>query len=157
MTKDFAKIDPAEPDFAMANWPFYWITRVARTYTHDLEESLKLVSMDVASWRVLMILNELDPASVSQLADHAVIKLSTMTKTVIRMQNEGLVQTSPRPTDARVTEVQLTDKGRLAIQTVRKQASKVFREAFEGFDPTDIEQLNLTLQRVFSNLKNVPA
>lgn len=154
MSNVFEGIDPDQPGFVMANWPFYWITRVARTYTHDLEEALKLVGMDVASWRVLMILNELNPASVSQLADHAVIKLSTMTKIVIRMQNEGLVETRPRATDARVTEVQVTPKGRKAIQIVRKQASKVFRLAFEKFDAEDIEQLNVTLRRIFINLRD---
>jgi MarR family transcriptional regulator, organic hydroperoxide resistance regulator len=154
MSKEFEGIDPDQDGFAMANWPFYWITRVARTYTHDLEEALKPVGMDVASWRVLMILSELDPASVSQLAEHAVIKLSTMTKTVIRMQNDGLVKTSPRATDARVTEVRLTAKGRKSVQVVRKQASKVFRHAFETFDTEEIEKLNMTLRRVFTNLRD---
>jgi MarR family transcriptional regulator, organic hydroperoxide resistance regulator len=154
MPKNFHKIDPDGPGFAMANWPFYWITRVSRAYTHDLEVALKQVDMDVASWRVLMILNELNPASVSQLAEHGVIKLSTMTKTVIRMQNDGLVLTAPRSTDARVTEVTLTQKGIETIEMVRKQASKVFLKAFEDFDSAKIEQLNATLQRVFSNLKD---
>ena len=90
MVDDFGSIDPLDGDFEMANWPFYWITRVSRRYTHDMEDVLKKIGMDVARWRVLMILNEINPASVSELADHAVIKLSTMTKTVIRMQADGL-------------------------------------------------------------------
>jgi MarR family transcriptional regulator, organic hydroperoxide resistance regulator len=153
MPKNFAKIDPAKPGFTMAHWPFYWITRVARAYTHELEVALKQVNMDVASWRVLMILNEYNPASVSQLAEHAVIKLSTMTKTVIRMQDDGLIATAPRLTDARVTEVSLTIKGRKTIETVREQASKVFRQAFDDFDATEIDSLNSTLQQIFANLK----
>jgi MarR family transcriptional regulator, organic hydroperoxide resistance regulator len=148
--------DPLDDAFAMANWPFYWITRVARRYTHDMEEVLKKVGMDVARWRVLMILNEINPASVSDLADHGVIKLSTMTKTVIRMQIEGLVATSPRLTDARVTEVRLTAAGNAAITLVRRQASKVYHEAFADLNAHDIEVLNGILTRVFANLDHFP-
>jgi DNA-binding MarR family transcriptional regulator len=156
MTDNFGSIDPINGSFEMANWPFYWITRVARRYTHDMEDVLKKVGMDVARWRVLMILNEINPASVSELADHAVIKLSTMTKTVIRMQADGLVVTSPRKSDARVTEVSLTDAGRSAISGVRRQASKVFRQAFKSFDAGEIEELNAILKKVFSNLEDFP-
>lgn len=156
MVDDFGSIDPLDGDFEMANWPFYWITRVSRRYTHDMEDVLKKIGMDVARWRVLMILNEINPASVSELADHAVIKLSTMTKTVIRMQVEGLVVTSPRQSDARVTEVSLTEAGRSAIGSVRKQASKVFRQAFQNFNAKELNSLNETLKRVFANLEDFP-
>jgi MarR family transcriptional regulator, organic hydroperoxide resistance regulator len=110
----------------------------------------------LARWRVLMILNEMNPASVSELADHAVIKLSTMTKTVIRMQADGLVITSSRKSDARVTEVSLTDAGRHAIGSVRRQASRVFLKAFHDFDAAEINRLNETLKRVFANLEDFP-
>lgn len=156
MSKKTELVDPLDESFAMANWPFYWITRVARRYTHDMEEVLKKVGMDVARWRVLMILNEINPASVSELADHAVIKLSTMTKTVIRMQVEGLVATSPRSSDARVTEVSLTEAGRAGIALVRKQASRVFQQAFADINPGDVEVLNDILKRVFANLDDFP-
>ena len=156
MTDDFGSIDPIDDNFEMSSWPFYWITRVARMYTHDMEDVLKKIGMDVARWRVLMILNEINPASVSELADHVVIKLSTMTKTVIRMQADGLVLTSPRKSDARVTEVRLTEAGRSAIGSVRRQASKVFRQAFQNFNAAEIRELNETLKQVFINLEDFP-
>lgn len=156
MADDFASIDPLNGQFEMASWPFYWITRVSRRYTHDMEDVLKKIGMDVARWRVLMILNEINPASVSELADHAVIKLSTMTKTVIRMQAEGLVVTAPRQSDARVTEVSLTEAGRNTIGSVRRQASRVFLKAFQDFDAAEIRRLNETLKRVFANLEDFP-
>jgi MarR family transcriptional regulator, organic hydroperoxide resistance regulator len=156
MADDFGSIDPLDSNFEMASWPFYWITRVSRRYTHDMEDVLKKVGMDVARWRVLMILNEINPASVSELADHAVIKLSTMTKTVIRMQTDGLVITAPRKADARVTEVSLTDTGQSAILIVRRQASRIFRQAFQNFNANEIKELNITLKKIFSNLEDFP-
>lgn len=154
MTDLFGRADPKHESFAMAEWPFYWIARISRRYTHEMEVVLKRIGMDVARWRVLIILNELEPASVSEIAEHAVIKLSTISKTIMRLQADGLVITAPRASDARVTEVRLTDYGRDVLILVREQASRVFRKAFAEFDEAQISDLNSTLQLIFARLDN---
>ena len=45
--------DPANPDFKVADWPFYLIARTARRYEMDMEEALRRIDMDVPSWRGL--------------------------------------------------------------------------------------------------------
>ena len=151
------RADPADPTFELAHSPFYWLSRVSGRYVLDMGAALKRVRMDVPRWRVLMILHENDPASVSTIADLAVIKLSTMTRIVQRMQAEGLVSCAPRATDARVTEVRLTPAGSAAMERVRGQASRIFRHAFH--DVSDKEMLVFidVLQRLFENLESPPA
>lgn len=149
--------DPESSSFRMDAWPFYWLARVSRGYAFDMDIVLKRVGMDVARWRVLMILTEKHPASVSELAYHAVLKLSTMTKTVQRLESDGLVSTASKATDARVTEVSLTSAGEEAVARVRSQAGRVFRQAFEGFDAKEIAALNIVLRRIHSNLETVPS
>ena len=112
--------------------------------------------MDVPRWRVLMILTEFEPASVSLIAEHGVIKLFTMTKTVKRLEREGLVKTRQRQSDARVTEVVLTEKGRRAVRCVRAQASRIFHQAFDGINATEMKYLNKVLQRISRNLDRTP-
>jgi DNA-binding MarR family transcriptional regulator len=148
--------DPADPAFTMAHSPIYWTARVIQRYTRDMDAVLKRIGMDVPRWRVLMILVEINPASVTQLAEHGVMKLSTMTKTVQRLETDGFVATRPRKTDARVTEVTLTAKGRKVVGIVRAQASRIFHQAFEGSNDRDVERLNTLLQRIFTNLDSVP-
>jgi DNA-binding MarR family transcriptional regulator len=80
----------------------------------------------------------------------------TLTKTIQRVELGKLVRTDARPTDARVTEVFLTDSGREAIASVRRLAGRVFDQAFDGFVPSELEALNVTLRRIFANLANVP-
>jgi MarR family transcriptional regulator, organic hydroperoxide resistance regulator len=148
--------DPASDAFRMESWPFYWLARVSRGYAYDMDVVLKRVGMDVARWRVLMMLRQTHPASVSELAFHGVLKLSTMTKTVQRLEADGLVRTGSKPSDARVTEVFLTDGGREALDGVRKQASRIYRQAFEGFSAKEMEDLNNVLQRIQANLEQAP-
>ena len=149
-------IDPANPNFRMEDWPLYWVTRVGRQYSMDLDRALKRIGMDVARWRVLIILSEYDQASVTTLADHAVIKLPTMTKTIARMETQGLVRTFPNPDDRRVTLVKVTELGREKTALVRQQASRIFQAAFLGVPATETADLVATLKKVFANLVNEP-
>jgi DNA-binding MarR family transcriptional regulator len=148
------RFDPASPQFRINRWPFYWLARVSRSYAQDMDIVLKRIGMDVARWRVLMILKERSPASVSELADHAVTLLPTMTKIVARLEKAGMVQTRSRATDARVTEVLLLPLGDEALTAVRAQASRMFAQAFDGIEEREIEALNATMTRIFQNLRH---
>ena len=148
--------DPADPAFELEHSPFYWLSRVSGRYVLDMGAALRRVGMDVPRWRVLMILHEHDPASVSTIADLAVIKLSTMTRIVQRMQVEGLVACAPRATDARVTEVRLTPAGSQAMEQVRGQASRIFRQAFHDIPDPDMTGFIAVMRRLFDNLESPP-
>jgi MarR family transcriptional regulator, organic hydroperoxide resistance regulator len=148
--------DPAEPSFSILESPLYWVVRIDHRHVHELNAVLKRIGMDVPRWRVLMILTEFEPASVSLIAEHGVIKLFTMTKTVKRLEREGLVKTRQRASDARVTEVVLTEKGREAVTRVRAQASRIFHQAFDGIDATEMKYLNKVLKRISRNLDRTP-
>lgn len=145
------RADPAGPSFRLADSPLYWLARVAGRYRLDMDLVLKPIGMDVPRWRVLAILSEHEPASVTELCDHAVIRLSTMTRIVQRLADSGLVTTRPRNSDGRVTEVQLTDAGREAAISVHTQASRIFFHGFAGFSATEVSSLNDMLQRLFRN------
>ena len=140
----------------MAQSPFYWIAKVGARYALDMDVILKRIGMDVARWRILMTLTELQPASVSQLADHAVARLSTVAKTVQRLEQAGYVRTATRSTDGRVTEVFLTAAGEDVVSKIRGQASRVFRQAFDGVEPVKVNELIAVLETVFGKLEPTP-
>lgn len=141
-----------DPPFRMADWPFYWITRVTGRYFQNIEFALKPIGLDVPRWRVLMALYERKTASVSEIADHAITKLSTMTKIIQRMQLDGLVTCRPSETDARVTEVTLTDRGQEARRRAWREVKVIYSRAFTGLDHPDIAVINGLLETVFHNL-----
>ncbi len=150
------RADPFDALFALANSPFYWISRVSGRYVLDMGSVLRKVGMDVPRWRVLMILHEHDPASISTIAEEAVIKLSTVTRIVQRMQIEGLVTCAPRASDARVTEVRLTPAGSAAMDKVRSQASRIFHQAFDSVSDEEMTAFTSLLRRLFDNLETPP-
>ena len=146
---------PADQDqsFRKADWPFYWLTRASARYLQHMEVALKAIGLDVPRWRVLMSIHESGCASVSEIADQAIVKLPTMTKIVQRMQLDGLVICRPRATDARVTEVLLTPAGLIARQQAWNEADRIYQRAFGAMADKDIAKLNQLLTRVFDSLE----
>jgi DNA-binding MarR family transcriptional regulator len=147
-----ARTSPASRTFQIANYPFYRLSRVAALYTECLDRELKPRGMDQPRWRVLMILNEHDPAAMGLIAELAVMKLPTLLKVVRRMQEEDLVRTGARLSDQRVTEVSITARGRKNLILVRKVAADVYEKVTAGFSSADIEALNALLQNLEGSL-----
>jgi DNA-binding MarR family transcriptional regulator len=146
------RADPGHPEFRIGEWPFYLIARTARRYEMDMEHALRRIDMDVPSWRAVMFLHEHNPSSVSEIAEHAVIRLSTMTRVVQRLAKRGLVRLARRAADARVTDVYITPEGEQVVRKVRAVASRVYQSAFRDFDAAEIKALSTLLRRVFDNL-----
>ena len=84
---------PEHEEFSYEEFPFYWLARVHAIYSLEMEKVLKKLGTDIPTRRVLLMLRLHGTVSVSELANHAIIKLSTLTRIVQRMREEGLVET----------------------------------------------------------------
>jgi DNA-binding MarR family transcriptional regulator len=142
------------PDFHREEFPFYWIARVYGMYTVQMEEALKTVDFDIPTWRVLAILHEQGTTSVSNIATHAIAKLSTVTRIVYRMKDDGLVTTATAAHDGRVTEVSITDAGEKAMQRLKDTTQHLFARSFRGLTPAKIKKLNELLSEIFQNISD---
>jgi len=146
--------DPAAPGFRIEDSPFFQMNRTAGAYAIAMEQALRAVDTDIPRWRVLMLAHERGPISVGQIAENAVLKLSTATKVVQRLRDEGLVILSRGRDDGRVTNVKTTAAGDAAVAIIRQVASSLYRRAFRDIDSNDIQQLIRILARVERNLRS---
>ncbi len=133
-------------------YPFFLLTQVHGVYTLEAEKALKRVGLDVPAWRTLALLREFGPMSVSEIALNAVTKLSTVTRSVLRMKADGLVATATSATDARVTVVTMADTGRVALERADPVMQHIFARSFEGLTPTQVGRLNELLGLVLKNM-----
>ena len=144
--------DPSSPKFRVEHSPFFLMNRTISTYALRMEQALRRVGADIPRWRVLVLASERGPISVSAIADLAVIRLSTATKVIQRLERDSLVTLQRSKRDARVTEVRITAEGRAVTRLVRSAASTIYREAFAGVSAREICSFNALLARVRSNL-----
>jgi DNA-binding MarR family transcriptional regulator len=153
-TSPLSKFKPISNDFEFREFPFYWVMQLGNRYTHKMETALKKANINITTWRVSMILRENGALSITEVATHAAARLPTITKTVYKMQEKGLVDIKPRESDGRVSIVTITDVGLETIQSIIKNTVKVFDDAFDGFTKAQLDELNTQLQTIFSNLSD---
>lgn len=149
--------DPASESFRIADYTFYRIARAGSLYARRLERALKPRGMDQPHWRVLMILQEHEPAAMGLIAEIAVMKLPTVVKLIQRMVEEGYVRAAPRLSDQRVMEVCITPQGRRELVHVKRVAAEVYGAAIAGLAPADVAKLNELLGHLERNLLDTPA
>lgn len=149
----FRSGNPGTPDFRVERYPFYLLNRLVGRYNRIIDARLRAIGLDIPYWRVLMILGERSPRGTSEIADAAVINLSTMTRIIQRMTAAGLVTAIPSDEDARVTLVTLTATGEARLAEARTAAAPVYEHLVGGLEPEAFEQLIALLNRLHDNLE----
>ncbi len=145
--------DPGTAAFQVERYPFFLINRLASRYNATIEPRLREIGLDIPNWRVLMILGEHAPRGVRDIAEAAVIPLSTMTRIVQRMAAAELVTLTPSEEDARVTMVALTPTGESKLVEARQATSPVYQQVIAGLSARDFDRLLTLLDRVYRNLE----
>ncbi|RZF63524.1 MarR family transcriptional regulator [Sphingomonas populi] len=148
--------DPGSAEFQVDRYPFYLLNRAVSRYNIVIGARLRAIGLDIPNWRVLMVLGEHAPRSIGQIAEASVINLSTMMRIIGRMSDAGLVTSAPGSEDARVTEVDLTQDGRVKLAEARAATAPVYANLIEGFSATDFDRMIGLLNRLHDNLDRVP-
>ena len=156
MAKDPRRLgDPGTAAFQVDKYPFYLLNRLVSRYRLVIDARLRTIGLDVPYWRVLMVLGQQSPRSVGQLADSAVIPVSTMTRIVQRMAASGLIASTPLERDGRVIEVSLTDEGRRKLAEAREITAPIYAKVIDGFTIEQFEALTESLNALYDNLADL--
>lgn len=150
------KLGPAEAGFELEDYILYNLVRTAATYTEEMAKELKRYRLDTMKWRILMLLNDKSPSSVGELARRSVTKMPTLTRVLIRMEDEGLIVRQAQKGDKRVVQVTMTPKAAAVLRTVQAIGQKLFERAFEGVSDSETTALTAILKRVRANLGRSP-
>lgn len=144
--------DPGAADFQLEKYPFYLLNRLVSRYNGVIEPRLRAIGLDVPYWRVLMILGTGSPRGVREIAESAVIPLSTMTRIVQRMAVAGLVGLETSTEDARVTMVSILPLGEAKLAEARATTSPIYARIIRGLSADDFARLIGLLDQLHRNL-----
>lgn len=102
--------------------------------------------------QIMLALSNDDGQTPGQLAQRLGVRPPTITKTINRLQAQGVLEKKPSKDDARQAHIFLTEPGRDAIRNIEKSVRKVDKQAFKGFDKKEQKALAKMLARIESNL-----
>lgn len=154
MSKKYTKFLPSTDNVNLENFPYYWVTQVHSQYVLNVDHVLKKYGVDNSRRRLLLALLSKPDASVSDLSEMIVSKMSTTTKIVYRLKEEGLVNTYSCENDARITRVVLTPAGEEMTHKINDLMTVVLEQSFEGLTPLQIEKMMESLKHIFKNLSH---
>lgn len=107
-------------DDAPAEWPLgRLLSAAARAVERDWDERLRAIGLPHAALIVVDILLRTGPTGADTLARTARVQPQTMSRTLERMERDGLVVREPHPDDRRRRVVTVTAAGRSAWGTAR--------------------------------------
>lgn len=101
-------------------WPLgRLLSAAARAVERDWDDRLRAIGLPHAALIAIDILIRTGPTGADTLARTARVQPQTMSRTLERMERDGLVERSPHPADRRRRIVTVTDHGREAWETAR--------------------------------------
>lgn len=147
--------DPGTAAFQVERYPFFLLNRLLSRYNAVIESRLRTIGIDIPFWRVLLILGERSPRGIRDIADAAVIPLSTMTRIVQRLAAAGFAICEPSAEDARVTMVSLSPLGQQKLTEARAATSPVYKAVIRDVSASEFDQLVSLLGRLRTNLDDL--
>ena len=130
----------------------FLLNRAGVAVGNAFSQELKVAGMTLAMWRVLAALHDTGHQSLSGLAEHISVEVSTLSRQVGTLAGRGLVVSRPSGKDWRSVDISLTPAGRTVVQRLLPAVERHERAALDGMAPADVEQLKVLLERVYDNL-----
>lgn len=95
---------------------FYLVFQIGQQRQAALEADLAPLGLNFAKWRSLMFIERLGRCSMKTLARLSGVHRTTLTRSIDRMVEEGLVRRSSLPSDRRRVMLSLTSAGKAAFE-----------------------------------------
>ncbi len=130
----------------------YLLAQASADASAEFHRSLAAQGVPVSKWRVLATLYPSRQMTIGQLAEHCLIKQSTLTRTIDRLEKTGEVKRHSSSDDRRKVLVGLTSEGKTLAAELIARAKIHESEILSSYSVLEIEtlkeMLNMLRQRV---------
>ncbi|WP_320783433.1 MarR family winged helix-turn-helix transcriptional regulator [Streptomyces sp. CRN 30] len=144
----------APPDTARDGRMSYAIFQLARAHRAHAAAMLRALNLHPGQELLLMQLFDHDHRTQADLLDHVGLDHSTVSKSLRRMQEAGLLTREPAPHDRRVMVVHLTDAGRALREPVAEMWRTLEEISVRDLSADQVEQFTAWARTVEKSLRD---
>lgn len=144
---------PGLSDIGLANYPPYLMNRIMGRYNASIRDEMAKLGLTTPKMRALAVLSVMDGLLISQLAVHAIVEQSTLSRALDALQAEGLIRRETDADDSRATRVSITVAGRAAFETLWPNMAETYRAMFRGIEDAERRAFVATLQKIHTNIR----
>lgn len=118
-------------------------------YTKELNKKYQITS---AQLNCLLALYENGPLPPSQIAKHMMVKSSTVTGVIDRLEQKGLVKRTRNSPDRRIITIQLTETGRALAESAPPPVQQRVIDGLRRLSPWQVNQIIAGLSKLTNML-----
>ena len=130
----------------------YLVTLAQKLLHRGLGDGLQQHGVSVAQWAVLVVLWETDGLAQKELSERVAVETATLSRTIDRMERDGLVARVRSDADRRQIHVHLTEHGAGLWRELVPVAEANQDRALSGISDEEEEILRGLLKRVIANM-----
>lgn len=127
---------------------FFLLHHLVRQRENALGRELAGAGLTLSQWQVLATLSRLDKATMGEVAAFCATDRTTLTRTVDRMVEDGLVRRDRDLVDRRQVHLKLTGKGWEAFTAAQVSVTRFNDRATGALAAEEAERLQLMIRRV---------
>jgi len=133
------------------------LAQVARLMRRTFDERARSIGITRPQWQVLSVLRHNAGIKQGGLAEILEVEPITAGRMIDRMQDAGLVERRPDPSDRRAWRLFLTDRGEEMSEMLRPLAQEAYEIALDGVGEADRARLLATLELMRANITRNPS
>lgn len=127
---------------------FFLLHHLVRQRENALGRELAQTGLTLSQWQIMATLHRLDKATMGEVAAFCATDRTTLTRTVDRMVEDGLIQRDRDLVDRRQVHLNLTEKGREVFQCALLVVNR-FNDRVTGvLKAGEVQQLHPMIRRV---------
>lgn len=119
--------------------------RLAVARLQRLLRSQEMGGLSLTEASCLAIIGRRGPMPLNEIAASEHLSASSVTKTITRMEEAGLIDRLTDPTDRRVSLVTLSKKGSALVDQIRSRRNAFLLLRLQELSPTDLEAVEQAL------------
>ncbi|EKE84516.1 transcriptional regulator SlyA [Idiomarina xiamenensis] len=128
------------------------LSKVTLQWRHAIDLAVKPMNLTQSSWLAMYYLSRLgDGCSQIILARELGIELPSLTRTLTKLEDDGLIKREASEADRRARLLHFTKKGKTVLEQVQEKVMKIRAQMLAGFSPADHEHLMKLLDRLDNN------
>jgi MarR family transcriptional regulator, lower aerobic nicotinate degradation pathway regulator len=136
---------PPEP---LASAPGFLLSWNGQRMAHAFQEALRPLGLRAHHFGVMTLIAA-DPGSTQQeLGERSMIDPSSMVAVIDELEESGLAERKPHPSDRRKHAVHLTEDGLATLKQARATAMRAAGAQFAALDAEELETLRRLLRKL---------
>jgi DNA-binding MarR family transcriptional regulator len=134
----------------------YLLNRIVHRYNQTLQAELKQKGVTTITMRTVVSLKVYGALTVNELCVHAIAEQPTMSRTLDKMEAEGLIAREVSDKDQRVRVIRLTEAGEAFYARVWPVMTDANEALLEGVSDEDRAALMRVLMQILENIRKNP-